>query len=144
MTDQLDAANKTIESYKDMKIEDIKQSAEDWKTKAEEAQTKIREMEENTALEKAIAEYDTIDGEVIAKLLDRGTLKFTDGQVLGLSDQMKELKASKPYLFKAEEEEEPQDKRFRTVIPKSSDELGAGESAKKTSIADMASKTRLI
>ena len=38
LTEQLDAANKTIQSYTDMDIEGLKQSAADWEQKAKQAE----------------------------------------------------------------------------------------------------------
>lgn len=51
---QLTEANKQIESFKDMDIVGIKQTANDWKTKYEEAQTELVKELEALKLEHAV------------------------------------------------------------------------------------------
>ncbi|MDO5714824.1 MAG: phage scaffolding protein [Tissierellia bacterium] len=101
--EKLDEANRTIASYKDMDIDEIKQSAEDWKGKYEEAKEKMENIKNDATLTKALTEINTIDPELLKLTLDHEMLKYDDGKVIGLEEQIKSIKEAKPYLFKTEE-----------------------------------------
>ncbi len=52
---QLDTANQTIQSYKDMDIEGIKQSAADWQQKYEQAEADRKARDYSDRLDKFVA-----------------------------------------------------------------------------------------
>lgn len=100
LKEQVDTANKEIKSYKDMNIDEIKQSVETWKTTAKEHEKAYEKLKNDTALKDAVRTYDTVDEDVLMKLLDRDSLKFSEDGISGLKEQMEGLKEAKPYLFK--------------------------------------------
>ena len=100
LKEQVDTANKQIKSYKDMDIDEIKQSVETWKTTAKEHEKAYQKLKNDTALKDAVRAYDTVDEDVLMKLLDRDSLKFSEDGISGLKEQVEGLKEAKPYLFK--------------------------------------------
>ena len=99
----LDDANKTIKGYKDMDIDAIKKSATDWEEKAKQAEKALEETRIESALDKALSETQTIDTDLLKKVLDREAILFKDGKFTGLNEQIEGLKKDKPYLFKTED-----------------------------------------
>lgn len=97
--DQLKEANDTIGSYQDMNLDEVKQAAKDWEEKYNQAQADLISTQQGSLLEKELAKVGSLDPDVLGKLIDREKLTFDDGKVLGLSDQIKDLKEAKPYLF---------------------------------------------
>lgn len=100
LKEQVDTANKEIKSYKDMDIDEIKQSVETWKTTAKEHEKAYEKLKNDTALKDAVRAYDTVDEDVLMKLIDRDSLKFSEDGISGLKEQIEGLKEAKPYLFK--------------------------------------------
>lgn len=133
---QVEDANKTIKSYKDMDIDSIKKSADDWEQKAKDYEKNLNSLKRNTLLEKAVSGFNTVDADVVIKLLDRESLKFTDEKIEGLEEQINSLKESKSYLFKAaEEDNQGQDNRFNPHTPP--DNEGGDISPMATTIASI-------
>lgn len=124
----LDEANTVIQSYKDMKLEDIKKSAADWEEKAKNLETEKTEMLNRFTLEKALMNAGAHDAELLEKAIDKTTLKFENGKVKGLDSQLKELKETKAFLFKQDTNtHESGDDRFASHEP--SGGTGAGKNA---------------
>lgn len=107
LTKQIDDANKEIQSYKDMDVDSIKKSAEDWKAKYE-AETK----ELNDKLEKQTYDYkikEAVQGinfsskaaktAFINDLSQKG-LKLENDKLLGFDDYLKTYKETDPDAFK--------------------------------------------
>lgn len=134
LKEQIDTANKQIKSYKDMDIDEIKQSVETWKTTAKEHEKAYEKLKNDTALKDAVRGYDTVDEDVLVKLIDRDSLKFSEDGISGLKEQMESLKESKPYLFKAEENHD-EDPRFNAHTPPDSN--GGGTSPMEEAIANV-------
>ncbi len=124
----LDEANAVIQSYKDMKLDDIKKSAAEWETKAKALEAEKTEMSNQFLLEKALMGADAHDAELLEKAIDKTALKFEGGKIKGLDSQLKELKESKPFLFKpADASKDPTaDSRFQSHSPAGSSGAGAG------------------
>jgi len=95
----LENANKEIASYKDMDIEGIKKSAEDYKTKYETAENdykaKIAEMELNNKLEKYVdtlnLKNDIYKNAIISQIKEK-ELKFDGDTLLGGEELVKGFK----------------------------------------------------
>lgn len=121
LNNQLKDANKTIKSYKDMDIDKIKESASEWEGKFKEAQKDMENLKNTSALEKALLSVNAHDGDILMKLIDKESLKFTDEGVTGLEEQIKVLQESKPYLFKATNGEQNTDTRFNAHTPPDND-----------------------
>jgi len=109
--EQLKTANETIESYKSMDIDSIKQSAEEYKTKFEEAQKQAKaDMEKlqfDHALENALTGSKAKNVKAVQALLDLEGLKFNDGDIVGLKDQLEKIKEENDYLFEIDEPSDP-------------------------------------
>ena len=104
--EQLEAANTTIQSYKDMDIEGIKQLASDWEKKYNDDLKAMQDKLEGQAYDFALKEYvsgyqftsDLVKEAVIAQLKAQG-FKLNDGKFLGADDFMKQLKEANPSAF---------------------------------------------
>lgn len=86
---QLAEANTTIQSFKDMDIEGIKKSADDWKQKAEQAEAERKAFEHRTKLQayvKGLHLRDEIYEEHVTKLLEEKGLKFEGDKLIGGDD----------------------------------------------------------
>lgn len=86
---QLEEANKTIQSYKDMDIEGIKKSAADWEEKAKQAEADRAAFEHRTKLSqyvKGLHLKDDIYEEHVTKLLEEKGLKFDGDKLIGGDD----------------------------------------------------------
>ena len=120
---QLMEANKTIKSYKDMKIEDIKASAEGWEEKAKALEAQLKSQKEDALLDKALSTVGAQDTEILKQLLDKAQLSFGADGVAGLEEQIKELRGQKAYLFKPEEEKS----QYQGYQPEKSTGTGVSE-----------------
>lgn len=110
---QLDTANNTIQSYKDMDIEGIKKSADDWKVKYEtdtkELKDKMAAKDYAVLAKEYLSQFkfankrvsDSITNDFLSK-----EFKLEDNKFLGADDYMNNLKTSEPESFEGEEEEE--------------------------------------
>lgn len=99
----LDTANETIQSYKDMDIDSIKKSAEDWKQKYEQAEADRKEKEYSDQLDKFVQKQgmrNDIYAAHLKQLLSDKQLKFDgNGTLLGGDDVVKALRESCPDAF---------------------------------------------
>ena len=123
LKEQITEANKEIKSYKDMNIEDIQKSVEEWKSTAKENEKALQTLREDTALKDAIRELNTVDADGFMKFLDRESLTFKDDKIIGLDEQVANLKESKAYLFNADNEDNA-DTRFNSHEPPNADAGG--------------------
>ncbi len=116
---KLKDANKAIKSYKDMDIDKIKESAEKWEQDYKTSQKELEKFKNETTLNNALRDYDSIDVELLEKAIDKDALKFTDDGITGLKEQIDKIKEDKPYLFKEVEEPgtDPEDDRFNAHEP---------------------------
>jgi hypothetical protein len=106
---QLDDANTTIKSYKDMDFDGIKQSAADWETKYNDETKKLRdqmaEMQQGFVVEKTAADIKfSSESAKKAFIADLKAKKLTqqDGKLLGFDDYLKAYKESDPGAFAVE------------------------------------------
>lgn len=138
----LDEANKTIESYKDMDIEAIKKSAADWEAKYKQTNADLEATRQDAALDKALAGSKTVDADLLKKALDHDAIKYKDGKFIGLDEQIKTLQKEKPYLFQAAEpngngeggDSGKGGNGYEPYVPQSSDDGGSGKSAMEQQI----------
>ena len=105
-TETLAEANKEIEGYKTLDIEAIKQSATEWENKAKEAQTnadkQISAMKFDSALNTALTTAKARNPKAVRALLDEALLKHTDTGILGLNEQLENIRKENAYLFETE------------------------------------------
>ena len=105
--EQLTAANTTIQSYKDMDIEGIKQSAADWEKKHKEDTEALTKKLEEQATEFAARTYlggfqysdDLVREAVYSKFMAKGFKRTDDGKFEGADAFMEELKKAYPTSF---------------------------------------------
>ena len=113
LTTQLADANKQIETFGKMDFEGMKKAADDYKAAAkksqEDADAKIAAMQFDYALERELTGAKARDPKVVTPLLKRDALKYADGSISGLKEQLEELTKSHDYLFDIEKpaEEDP-------------------------------------
>lgn len=105
---QVESANEQIEAFKDMDIESIKASAEEYKNKYEQAQIKAKEDMDNITLNNAIdlglVNAGSRNLKAAKALLDIDSLKDSKNLNDDLKAQIEGLKESDSYLFKGQEE----------------------------------------
>lgn len=109
VNDQLNDANKSIQSYKDMDIDSIKQSAADWEKKYKAAEQQRVAQEYSTKLDKFVAQQgckNAVYADYLKRQLESKQLKFDGETLLGGEDVVKALKESCPDAF-AEEKPQP-------------------------------------
>ncbi len=101
---QLAEANTTIQSFKDMDIEGIKKSADDWKQKAEQAETERKAFEHRTKLQayvKGLGLKDDIYEAHVTKLLEEKGLKFEGDKLIGGDDVVQTFREGHADAFAA-------------------------------------------
>ena len=109
---QLDDANTTIKSYKDMDIDGIKQSAADWEAKYNRDTQALQEQIENQGRQFAAERFlDTqkiksplARKAILATFLSEGP-EYKDGAFVGADEYMKSVKEKYPDDFEKEEEQ---------------------------------------
>lgn len=134
---QLGEANKTINSYKEMDIDGIKQSASEWEKKYKEDTENLQRTLETERKTHAAERF--LDTQKIKSPLSRKTilqellaqnLEFKDGAFTGAEDYMKKVKEQYPDEFEKDEPQEPEKKPFvrgtqNTYRPKTKSEQEA-------------------
>ena len=104
---QVNDANAEIQKFKDMDIDGIKQAADDWKTKAEKAKSdadaQISEMKFDYALTAALTGAKARNSKAVKALLDMDGLKLNDGKIIGLDEQLSQIKEENSFLFESDE-----------------------------------------
>lgn len=104
---QVNDANTEIQKFKDMDIDGIKKAADEWKEKAEKAQAdankQISEMKFDYALSAALTGAKAKNAKAVKALLDMDGLKFNDGKIVGLDEQLAQIKTDNDYLFESDE-----------------------------------------
>ena len=104
---QVNDANTEIQKFKDMDIDGIKKAADDWKETAEKAKAdadkQISQMKFDYALSAALTGAKAKNAKAVKALLDMDGLKFNDGTIVGLDEQLAQIKADNDYLFESDE-----------------------------------------
>lgn len=104
---QVNDANTEIQKLKDMDIDGIKKAADDWKETAEKAKAdadkQISQMKFDYALSAALTGAKAKNAKAVKALLDMDGLKFNDGKIVGLDEQLAQIKADNDYLFESDE-----------------------------------------
>ena len=115
---QLKDANATINSYKEMDIDGIKKSAEDWEKKYNEDTQKLNQQIENDrktfAAERYIADQkikSPLSRKAILQEFLAQNLEFKDGAFSGADEYMKKVREQYPDEF--EQEQEPNQGRLK-------------------------------
>ncbi|MEG1495518.1 MAG: phage scaffolding protein [Bacilli bacterium] len=107
---QLTDANTQIQSFKEMDIEGIKKSADEWKSKyetdTENLNKQLADKDCEYSLNKYLDDYkfanDRVKSSIAQELKSKG-FKLDNGTLLGADDYMKQLKENEPTSFINEE-----------------------------------------
>lgn len=111
---QLKEANTQIESFKEMDIEGIKQSADEWKAKyetdTEKLNKQLAEKDYEYNLREYLSKYKFANERIknsIAQDLKEKEFKLENGVFLGADEYMKQLQESEPTSFINDEPKDP-------------------------------------
>ena len=111
---QLSEANTQIQSFKEMDIDGIKASAEEWKTKYETdtkaLNEKIAAKDYDYAIKDFMSQFKFIDDDVKETVINKfkaKEFKLEEGKFLGGEDFMKDYKENHKSLFVPDEPQEP-------------------------------------
>ena len=100
---QLDEANKTIQSYKDMDIDSIKKSVEDYKSKYEQSEADRKAFEHKTKVSAYVRglnlKDDIYEKYITDELISKG-LQFDGDKLIGGDDVVSAFKETHPDAFK--------------------------------------------
>lgn len=101
--EQLKSANETIESYKNMNIEDIKKSADDYKAKFEQSEkerkSEIEKLKLSHAIDNALTKAGAKNLNAVKATLDLSNVKLDGDKLLGFDDLLKNSKGQDSYLY---------------------------------------------
>lgn len=103
LMEQLNTANATIQSYKDMDIDGIRASVEDYKTKWEQSEQERKAFEHRTKIGgfvKSLGLKDDIYEKYVTDLLLEKELKFDGDKLIGGDDVVKSFKEKYPDAFR--------------------------------------------
>jgi len=103
LADQLKTANETIQSYKDMDIDGIKKSVEDYKAKFEQSEKARRDFEHRTkvnAYVKNLGLKDDVYEKYVSDIIIEKELKFDGDKLIGGDDVVSVFKGKYPDAFK--------------------------------------------
>lgn len=111
---QLDTANETIKSYKEMDIDGIKKSATDWETKyakdTKDLQDKLTAQDIEFAARTYLGQFkyanELVKDAIFQKFMEKKFVKDGD-KFLGADDFMKEMKEKNPTGFLSDEPTAP-------------------------------------
>lgn len=108
---QLTSAQEAMAKFKDMNVEEIQASVEEWKGKYEEAQAesekKVAALKFDHALDDALRSAGARNLKAVKALLDVEKITFDEkDQLTGLDEQIDNLLEEQDYLFDFEDDEE--------------------------------------
>jgi hypothetical protein len=109
-TAQLTEANKQIESFKNMKPEELQKAADEWKTKFEQAQEEskntLAQVKFDHALDSALATAKAKNPKAVKALLDMDVLKKAydekSGAIVNFDEHLKPVREQNDYLFEGD------------------------------------------
>ncbi len=103
LAEQLKTANDTIQSYKDMDIDGIKKSVEDYKTKFEQSEKARKDFEHRTkvnAYVKNLGLKDDVYEKYVSDIILEKELKFDGDKLIGGDDVIQIFKSKHPDAFR--------------------------------------------
>lgn len=102
---ELDALKEAAEGNEELttQLADLQEKFDDAKSNSEK---QLAEQQKEFAVKLALKESGALDESIVLGLLDKETIKVTDGGLQGLNEQLDSLKESKSFLFQAAKQEE--------------------------------------
>lgn len=152
--DEVNNTKKQLETDvkdRDTQLENIKKSAgdnetlkaqietlqSDNKTAKEKYESDLKDLQISNAIKLAIADKAQ-DADLVAGLFDKTKLILgDDGKITGLDEQVKTLKEGKPFLFKAEDNNQQNKNQFKGMAPGDSNTNLAGAQNKQVGTFSM-------
>lgn len=111
LNDEINTRNKDLEELKKVdsneiqnKLDTLQKDYDDLKVDSEK---QINQIKKDTQIKNALNKSNAKDFEDIIKFIDIDKISVDNGNLIGLSEQLENLKTNKSYLFNAQEEEEP-------------------------------------
>lgn len=101
--EQLDAANKKIEELGKLDYEGAKKLADDYKAKYEESVKANEKIQFDHALDTALAAAKPRNAKAVKALINSDQLKYSEGKLIGLDEQIKAIKKDNGFLFETDE-----------------------------------------
>lgn len=122
--EQLEAANTTLDKFKDVDVEGLNEQIEKYKTEIadinKQHKEEIDKRDFSDALNKAIEDYkftsESARNDIMNKISAAG-LKLIDGQIIGLNDMMEKFKKEDAGAFVDEEQEKLENNKARFTRP---------------------------
>ena len=104
---QLSAANTQIEEFGKRDYEGLKKTADDYKEKLAAAQkesaAKLEKMQFDHILEGKLSERKPRNAKAVKALLDMEGLKLSNGEIVGLTEQLDKIAKENDFLFESSE-----------------------------------------
>lgn len=104
---QLKDANKEIEKFKELDVDEIKKRADDYKEKYEKAEKEAKEQLEKLQfehkLESALSSAKAKNIKAVKALIDTEGLKLNGDEIVGLKEQLETIQKDNHYLFDLED-----------------------------------------
>lgn len=105
--EQLKTANSQIEEFGKLDVEGIRKTADEYKAKYEQsvkdAEAKIGQIRFDNALENALTSSKAKNAKAVKALLDMNGLKYNEGKIIGLDEQLKTIREENAYMFDSSE-----------------------------------------
>ena len=142
LNEQLKTANTTIADLKksNKDNEDLQSKVTDYETKVKNYEKQIQDMQFNYALDGALKSANARNVKAIKALLNMDNVKLDGEKLLGLNEQIEELKKSDSYLF-AEEEKQPP---FKGINPTDSFKTPQGNNPWKKETFNLTEQGRIL
>lgn len=104
----LKTANETLEKFKDVDIDGLKDEVQKYKDAAAEAESnskaEIERLQFGYALDGALRTAGAKNSKAVRALLDEGGLKLNGDSIVGLDEQLKTIRENNNYLFNDEKQ----------------------------------------
>lgn len=107
---QLEAQSTMIEELKQSETtaQETKDSLEKLQSELEQSKSEyeksLKQYQRESAIKLALKDTDTVDSDILFKLIDMDKVEFDDNDSPKLNDTITQIRESKPYLFQQQEE----------------------------------------
>lgn len=93
---QLTETTEKLNKFDGVDVEKLKTAANEWETKYN---TEMAEIKKNSAIELAITKAGARNAAALKALLNLNDVKYDDGKLIGLDEQINTVKKTDTYLF---------------------------------------------
>lgn len=99
---QLEDLSKKAQGNEELSEELNRLKEENQKT-ADEWKQKLEQQQKSFAIQSALRDANAHDPDLVQKAIDTDAVSFKDGKLIGIDEQLNDLKENKSFLFKQEE-----------------------------------------